>query len=333
MKEGCLPASLADRSGPAVCGELPASRPRIAGVTFSDAFTVWTLSPLGTLLSVLLAGGYAVGWARMPRAQRPALWRLVGFMLLGPLALLYSVDGFMGAWRGDSFLVAASQSAFLAAVVPVGVAMGDPLSLRSLSSATGPGRWVRRMLTSWLGKFLFLPLLSSVLAAVVHLLMFTTDWLALSVEHPWIRETTYFVLPLTGVFVTLPLMAEDFGPVWLSDPFKAFIAFMESAVDAAPALIVLTASHWLARPVPGYLEVSDPIRQYNLGGGAMLAIAETVGLPLLIATVVQWSRSDHEEALRVDAESSVEQSFILEDEVPWWEQDPRLASRYVKDGR
>lgn len=293
--------------------------------------SAWTLSPVGTVLSVALAVGYAVAWARTPAGDRPALWRLIGYLVLGPLTLLYATDSFLGARRGESFVAAAAQSAFLAAVVPVGLALGDPLSLAALGPGTRIGRLVRRGLRSWPARFLFLPLLSSILAAILHLLMFTTDWLALSVEHPWVRELTYVVLPLSGVFVTLPLTAEDFGPAWLTDPFKAFIAFLETAVDAAPALVVMTATHWLGRPVAAYLQTRDPLHDYQIGGGSMLAIAEAVGLPLLIATVVQWSRSDHAEAEVVDAQAAPERSFEVDDDAPWWERDERLAERYRRD--
>jgi putative copper resistance protein D len=86
----------------------------------------------------------------------------------------------------------------------------------------------------------------------------------------------------------------------------------------------------------------------RLGGGAMLAVAEAVGLPVIGAVFVEWMRSDEREAREVDARLDAESARTTAppasptggEESPelaapglaapglWWEQDPRLASRF-----
>jgi hypothetical protein len=79
-----------------------------------------------------------------------------------------------------------------------------------------------------------------------------------------------------------------------------------------------------------------------LGGGVMLAIAETVGLPLLAAVMVTWMRADAAEARLVDVELDAQRAGaggpsarerrpgpVAEGEPgrdrPWWETDPRFS--------
>ena len=74
----------------------------------------------------------------------------------------------------------------------------------------------------------------------------------------------------------------------------------------------------------------------------MLAIAETVGLPLLAAVMVAWMRADAVEARLVDVELDAQRAGARvpsapgsrsapvadgepERDRPWWESDPRFS--------
>jgi putative copper resistance protein D len=93
-------------------------------------------------------------------------------------------------------------------------------------------------------------------------------------------------------------------------------------------------------------------------GGALLAIAEVVGIPMIAATVVMWVRADAEEQKQIDAELDARDAEASrpaarnadavdalsrpedpraaadpadgEGEGLWWLDDPRFADRFRK---
>ena len=63
-------------------------------------------------------------------------------------------------------------------------------------------------------------------------------------------------------------------------------------------------------------------------GGALLAVAEGVGIPLIAATLAEWVRADAVEAREVDARLDEEGDGQPERTGLWWESDPRFADRF-----
>jgi len=115
---------------------------------------------------------------------------------------------------------------------------------------------------------------------------------------------------------------------------------------------VMTAPGLLAARVPGFVHRTwgpTPSWDQKLGGGAMLGIAECVGLPFLGAVLVAWVRADDAEAKAVDAEldrqraaeagaavpgssrggpaSAAAPATPPQRDRPWWETDPRIQER------
>ncbi|NYG08681.1 putative copper resistance protein D [Phycicoccus badiiscoriae] len=292
--------------------------------TLSDIVTRWVVSPFGTLVALLLSVAYAAGLVALRRSGEhvPVLRPLV-FYVVGIGSLVLATDGGLAAARSTSFVAAAAQSAVLAAITPIGIALGDPLGLARRALGPGATRGLDRVVGSRVARVVFFPLVGSVVATALHLLVFTTGWLAASVASAWVRELTYAVLLVSGLVFVLPLLGEALVPTWCTAGVRVLIAFGDGLLDAVPGVVVMASPSLLGAPVAAYLAAPDPLWQQRLGGGAMFGIAEVVGLPLLAATVAVWVRSDAREAALVDARLDLEE----ESDRPWWETDPRFTRR------
>jgi putative copper resistance protein D len=303
----------------------------------ADLVTRWVVSPFGTALALVLALSYAAALVALRRSGGavPVL-RPLAYYVLGVGSLLLATDGGLAASRGTSFVAAATQSAVLAAVTPVGIALGDPLGLARRAVGTEATRGLDRIQRSRAARVIFFPLLASVVATALHLLLFTTPWLAASDAHAWVRELTYGVLLVSGLVFVLPLLGEALVPRWCTAGVRVLIAFGDGLLDAVPGVVVMASPALLGAPVATFLAARDPLWEQRLGGGAMFGVAEVVGLPLLAATVLAWVRSDAREAALVDARLDREARKRQEagDGAPdgglgrpWWETDPRFTRR------
>lgn len=322
--------------------------------------TDWTASPTGLALLALTATPYAVSVVRARRSGaawpwwRPALYGLVG---LGSLA--YAVCGPLAVHRTDVFWVACLQIGVLASVTPVGLALGDPVGLVRARVAAGPtGRSPRmlRLLEGRPARVLTFPAVSSLLAVGTLLLVMLTPWFELTTRSPGAAAVLYVVLLLTGLLFVLPLLTDDLLPGWATPPVRTFLAFVDGLLDAVPGIIVMTSSTLLAPGFPGFASgVSglSPALDQKYGGGALLAVAESIGIPVIAAVFVEWVRSDEREAREIDEQLDAprrpspvpEGRHAPGDADPaavggngpepgdrsdrlWWEDDPRLAARF-----
>lgn len=286
-----------------------------------DLFTAWVVSPVGVGLALVLSVGYAcILLAVRRRGERLPTLRVITFAVVGVGSLVLATCGGMAAHRSTSFVAAAAQSAVLAAITPVGVALGDPvgLGLRVLPAARAAT--ARRLLAGRWVRVTMFPLVGSVLATALHLAMFVTPWLARSLDHAWLREATYAALVGSGLVFVLPLLADDLAPAWCTPGVRVLVGFGDGLLDAVPGVVVMASPALLGAPVAAYLRAADPLWEQHLGGGVMFGLAELVGLPLLAATVAAWVRADRAEAAAVDARLDLEPAS----DRPWWEDDPRF---------
>src|SRR3981081_661892 len=107
-------------------------------------------------------------------------------------------------------------------------------------------------------------------------------------------------------------------------------AFLGLAVLADTNLIGGAYYHALARPW-GPSPQTDQI----LGGGTLWIFGDLVGLPFLIAQLIQFIREDEAEAAEIDAEldaQSAPEAPAAEAPAdggrPWWEDAPRFRERF-----
>jgi cytochrome c oxidase assembly factor CtaG len=302
-------------------------------LTAVSLLTSWMFDPLGASLAVALTCLYAACLVRAHRRGEKWHWlRGAMFILLGIGSLVYGTCGALGVYRTSLFWVAAVQAAVLSAVTPMGLALGDPITLAERALGAQGVRQLRRALSGLLPRILMLPLVSSLLAVGSLIIVFFTRYFTLSVSSALVREVLYVQLLGTGLLVVLPLLGEDLLPTWCTHPVRALIAFVDGLLDAIPGILVMTAPTLLAPGVTGFTNRTwgpPAALDQKLGGGAMLAVAEVVGLPLLAAVFVTWVRADDADARQTDAylDARAAQSIEPVLDRPWWETDPRFFDR------
>lgn len=311
-------------------------------LTASSWLTAWTADPVGIVLGVLLLTGYAVCLHRLHRTGRAwSWWRALAFTVLGVGTLVYATCGVLAVYRGTLFWTAAAQATVLSAVTPLGLALGDPVTLSANALGDKGSDRLLGVLRGRVARVLMFPLVSSAVAVGTLVAVFFTPWLEDSVASAGVREVLYLVLLGTGALFVLPLLGEEMLPAWCTHPVRALFAFVDGLADAVPGILVMTAPTLLAAGVPGYTNRSwgpDPAWDQKLGGGAMLGIAESVGLPFLFAVLVGWVRADAAEARAVDAELDAREPAPQQAQAaapeqpardrPWWETDPRFRDQY-----
>jgi putative copper resistance protein D len=282
-------------------------------LTAATMLSAWVFDPLGATLAVALVLVHGTCLVRARRRGAGWHWlRSVAFVLLGVGSLVYATCGALAAYRSSLFW--------------------DPIALAERGLGDKGVERMRRALTGPLARVLMFPLLSSLVAVGSLIVVFFTGYFASSVSSSLVRDVLYGQLLVTGLLVVLPLLGEEMLPSWCTHPARALIAFVDGLLDAIPGILVMTAPVLLA---PGVVGLSSrtwgPSRSWDqkLGGGAMLAVGEVVGLPLLAAVFVSWVRADDADARRADAVLDAQEADCLEPgrDRPWWETDPRFVDR------
>ncbi|MEO3935960.1 cytochrome c oxidase assembly protein [Dermatophilaceae bacterium Soc4.6] len=281
---------------------------------FSASALATTWAPtLLLLLPLTLLLAYAALLVRH-RGAAPARWplgRTVAFVA-ATLVLAWAVAGGPAAYRGSVQWTGALSVGLTSAVVPLGLALGDPLRLWEQVRGR-PVAWVRGRVA----RVVMFPLLASALSAAVITSAFATGWFtqARTEAGPW--AVLQVAALVTGALVTLPLLGDELLPRWCGPGLRTAFAFVDGLLDALPGLVVLAAGD-------------------SATGQTLLAVAESVGLPMIFAVMLQWVRADEAQARDTDAQLD-RQPPQADDgpdgpDRPWWESDPRFAGRYGGPG-
>lgn len=306
-----------------------------------NLLTAWTADPEGLALVVAAAVPYALLVRRVARAGlRPSPWRAALYAVLGVGTLAYSTCGPPAVFRQEVFWLAALRIGVLAAVTPVGLALGDVVGLLRRLHPDGEHPLLR-FLHGRVSRALTFPAVSTLLATGTLLVVFVTPVLTWSVTSRVVGVALDLVLLVTGLLFVLPLLADDLLPAWATPPVRTFLAFVDGLLDAVPGIVVMTADTILTPGYPGFsshVSGLDPLLDQHLGGGSLIAVAESVGLPVIAAVFLDWVRSDERDARAADlladragpagAPGPADTPTPADASGLWWEQDPRFAGRY-----
>jgi len=288
----------------------------LAPLTVAGWFTTWRLDVPVVVVSVVALTAYARAVRRTPGwpVSRTACFA-------GGLAALVLVrSSYLGVYDHTLFWVLAVQDVMLLAVVPLPLALGRPWALL-------PGGTRGRSLP---------PVVGSLIAVGTLVAVYATPWDAARLEHAWLFRLTQLVLVGAGTAFLGPLLGD--GPSGYGG--RTLVAFADGLLDALPGLAVLSAhgviaATWYAGHHPSWGPV--PLKDQQIGGTAMIALSELVGLPTLLVLLVQWVRADAGTAAVVDAQLDAVASGPSGEEPPalerpWWEQDAGpLASRFRRE--
>jgi putative copper resistance protein D len=156
----------------------------------------------------------------------------------------------------------------------------------------------------------------------------------------------YLHLLLAGSLFVVPVLTrEETLPAWCTHPVRAALVFVDGIIDALPGIVVMThgtliAGAWYLHQAPPW--APDVQRDQQLGGGAMISIAELVALPFLLAILVQWARTERAGAAALDRRLETElvpavaasgQPADQERVLPWWETEDNEVAQRIRQQR
>jgi cytochrome c oxidase assembly factor CtaG len=313
-------------------------------LTAGRLLSSWHLDVPALLLVVLLGALYGRGVLRLRRrGERWPGTRVAAFTLLGLGTLVVATMSALSVYDRVLFWPAAVQNILLDLIAPLGLALGDPLrlALRALPEPAA-GR-LRQVMTSRPVRLLTFPLVSTALVLVTELTVYFTPYFETALRDGRLHELLYLHLLLVGSLFVVPVLTrEEALPSWCTHPVRAALVFLDGVVDAVPGIVVMThgtliAGAWYLGHAPSW--ASDVHHDQQLGGGAMIGIAELVALPFLLAVLVQWARSERAETValdrRLDAELVPAAPAATGPELvrPWWETENGEVAQRMRQQR
>ncbi|MGW3284836.1 cytochrome c oxidase assembly protein [Streptomyces sp. NPDC001002] len=312
-------------------------------LTAGRLLSSWRLDVPALLLVVLLGGLYAAAVLRLTRrGERWPVARTAAFALLGLGTLTAATMSGLAVYDRVLFWPAAVQNVLLDLVAPLGLALGDPLGLALRALPEGPAGRLRRAMTGRVVRLLTFPLVSTALVLATELTVYFTPYFATALRYGPLHDLMYLHLLLAGCLFVVPVLTgEEALPGWCTHPVRAALVFLDGIVDAVPGVVVMThgtliAGAWYLHHAPPW--APDVHHDQQIGGGAMISIAELVALPFLLAILVQWARTERARNVVLDRRLDtdlvpVAQSAGPDMVRPWWEtEDSEVARRVRQQG-
>ncbi|MGW7407350.1 cytochrome c oxidase assembly protein [Streptomyces sp. NPDC054833] len=317
-------------------------------LTTGRLLSTWQLDVPALLL--VLALGALYGWGVVRLRRRGAPWppaRVAAFALLGLGGLVVATMSALAVYDHVLFWPAAVQNILLDLVAPLGLALGDPLRLAVEALPEGAAGRVRRAMAGRLVRLLTFPLVSTALVLATELTVYFTPYFETALRVGWLHELMYLHLLAAGCLFVVPVLTDEEAlPAWCTHPVRAGLVFLDGIVDAVPGVVVMThgtliAGAWYLHHAPTWSP--DVQHDQQLGGGAMLSIAELVALPFLLAILFQWARAERAQTAALDRRLDAELAVVvpaptadhppvpaLERGRPWWETEQNDVAARIR---
>ncbi len=289
--------------------------------TLSNLLLYWRFDLIAGTASIAAAVAYLVGVRRLRRrgdawpAGRTVAW------VLGCLTVLLASSSGLGAYAQAEFSIHMIMHMALAMLAPILLVLGGPVTLilRALPAAgrddpPGVREAVVALVHSPVTKFLTHPLVVLPLfIASFYVLYFTGLFeLMISSHLGHLIMTVHFVV--VGYLYYWVIIGVDPAPRRLSSPMKLgvllaampFHAFFGLALMSSHQLVGANFFTELALPW-----VPDLLADQRLGGGIGWGFTEIPLLIVMIALMLQWSRSDERASRRLDRRAEADRDADL----------------------
>ena len=183
------------------------------------------------------------------------------------------------------------------------LALGAPVTLALRTLPARPRRWLRTVLHSLPAKIIVNPLVGFVLVFGTPFVLYDTGLYQTSLQHDWLHNLLHVHFVLAGCIFFWPIVGVDPVPGRLPHPMRLLLlcvslpahAWLGVSIMSQHEIIAGSYYRALARPWPPSLS-----QDQTIGGGLLWAAGDLVGLLVFAALLVQWSRADDREAVRVD---------------------------------
>jgi cytochrome c oxidase assembly factor CtaG/putative copper export protein len=282
-----------------------AGPPTVARVLFD-----WRFDLIFGTAAIVFAVLYLLGVRRLRR--RGDAWptgRIVSW-LCGCAALLFATSSGVGRYMPAMFSMHMAAHMLLSMLVPVLLVLGGPvtLALRALPAAgrndpPGPREWLLAALHSRVSRFLTNPIVATVLfVAGFYGLYFGGIFDAAASSHAaHLAMNLHFLL--TGYLFYWVVIGVDPTPRPIPPVAKLGVVFASLPLHAFFGVLLMGSDTVLAGSFYESLKLywhTDLIGDQRLGGGIAWAAGEIPLVVVMIALLIQWTRSDRRTATRLD---------------------------------
>jgi cytochrome c oxidase assembly factor CtaG/putative copper export protein len=270
----------------------------------------WRFDLIFGTAAIVFAVLYLAGVRRLRR--RGDAWptgRIVAW-LCGCAALLFATSSGIGRYMPAMFSMHMAAHMLLSMLVPVLLVLGGPvtLALRALPAAgrgdpPGPREWLLAALHSRVSKFLTNPIVATVVfVAGFYGLYFGGLFEAGAGSHAaHLAMNLHFLL--SGYLFYWVVIGVDPTPRPIPSVAKLGVVFASLPLHAFFGVLLMGSQTVLAGSFYESLKLywhTDLIGDQRLGGGIAWAAGEIPLVLVMIALLIQWTRSDRRTATRLD---------------------------------
>lgn len=265
--------------------------------TFAAALGHWTLDgPVAVALGLAAVGYVGLTIAARSRGTAWPWWRAALFIVVGLGSVVVCTMSSLATYQHVVLWALAAQLTLLISIVPVCLALGDPVGLLRAALPERGARTFEAVLRGPVVRVLTFPLVAAVLALITMLVVFLSGLLGPALRSGVLMDLIYLVVLVVGCLLALPLLGAEMLPEWCTDPFRLLFASVDGLLDAIPGIVVMTTGSVLAggyyahahRPV----WAPDVMHDEHIAGALMLALTEVVSLPLVIILFFRWARDE-----------------------------------------
>lgn len=298
--------------------------------TFAAAFGRWTWNgPVAVALALVALGYVALTVKARRRGVGWPWWRAALFIVVGLGSVVLCTMSSLAVYQHVVLWALAAQLTLLISIVPVCLALGDPVGLVRAALADPARQRFDAVLAGPVVRVLTFPLVAAVLALVTMLVVFLSGLLGAALRSGAVMDLVYLGVLVVGCLLALPLLGAEMLPAWCTEPFRLLFASVDGLLDAIPGIVVMTTGSVLA---DGYYAhaarpawTPDVLHDEHIAGALMLALTEVVSLPLVIILFFRWARDE----TRRDARAARTPTPVVAGEPappeepaterPWWE--------------
>lgn len=272
---------------------------------WTSVFTQARFELAPTCLLIIAGGFYWLGVRRLSRrGDRWPVGRSTAYTI-GLLIIAVATVSGLATYDEELFGAHMVQHMLLSMVAPVFLALGAPVTL---ALRTLPPRGRARLLAVLHARVLTVltfPLLPWLLFVGSPFALYFSGWYPATLDNRLLHELLHAHFLLVGCLFFWPMVGIDPLPGRSGHPFRMlllaatlpFHAFLGIAImsvgDDGHGLIA--ASHYL--PLRG---LEGAVFQQQVGGGALWASGDLIGVLFLAVVLTQWMRASEREAARED---------------------------------
>jgi cytochrome c oxidase assembly factor CtaG/putative copper export protein len=278
--------------------------------TFAKLAFDWRFDLIFGTAAIVMAVVYLLGVRRLrKRGDTWPVGRTIAWVL-GCATLLVATSSGLGRYSPAVFSVHMGAHMALSMLAPVLLVLGGPmtLALRALSPAgpkgvPGPREWLLAALHSPVSRFLTHPLVASVLFVGGFYALYLGGIFGATLDSHGAHLLMNVHFILSGYLFYWVVIGIDPAPRTLQPITKLAMVFGSLPFHAFFGIALMSMGEvmggWYYRAL-GLDWNADLIGDQRLGGGIAWATGEIPLVLVMLALLVQWSRSDEKTAKRVD---------------------------------